>query len=287
MSPITSVRRFASTYPLTVALLLLGAVLSLFTYSVLTTGVVDLTDASGQVDITYVIGTLGIEAIAAGLMLLVIWVLGWGKPTYLTTTIDRIGARWGVASIIVPSLLTILFASLVIFEGDEPDQLTIIIQLILFCITVGIFEETLFRGVVYHGLSRHLSPLWAMIASSILFGLFHMQNIMVGQDIAATMFQSLNAFALGIVFCAIMLQTNSIWWAIGLHTVWNAFLFISAYILQQQPALMDMSPEEISQSQETAQITAAAFSLPLFLFTLGLIIYSRWTKRITPRDVTT
>lgn len=286
MLNLNAIRTFGRNSPLTVALLIHLAVFGVFLWSLLKNGTIDATDPSGQVDITYVIDSLGIETIAAGLMLGVIWLFGWGKSTYLTTKIDSSGLIWGIATLLMPIVLTVVFASLVLVEGSQADQLPIIIKLFLFCIMVGIFEETLFRGTLFHGLSRHLSPFWAMILSSVLFGLFHMQNIMVGQEIGATMFQSLNAFALGIVFCAVMLQTNSIWWAIALHTVWNAFLFISAYILQKQPTLLSLSPEELAQSQNGADITLSAFGLPLFLLLLGFVIFARWDRRLRSSDAT-
>lgn len=283
---LSAIRSFGRSSPLTVALLLLVAVLTVIAYSLLANGAIDVTDTSGQVKISYVVDSVYIEATAASLILTMIWLLGWGKSTYLTTRTDKAGLPWAMIAFTVPTSLTVLFAGLVLLQGNDPDQAGMIFKLILFCIAVGIFEETLFRGAVFHGLSRHLSPFWAMIISSALFGLFHMQNIMVGQDIAGTMFQSLNAFALGIVFCAVMLQTNSIWWAIGLHAIWNAFLFISAYIVQQQPTLMNLSADEIAVTRDTAEITGSAFGLPLFLFLFGIVIYSRWAKRAPYRDAT-
>ena len=281
---INAIRSFARTNPLTVALGLQGIVLSVFGYSLLTSGPIDVTTSTGQVDITYVLGSLKIEAIAAILMLAIIALLGWGAQTRLTTRTDHHGIRWAIATLGLPVVLTFFIGAIIVIGGDDAGQNMILLKLFVFCITVGVFEETLYRGTLYHGLSRHLSPFWALMVSSALFGLFHMQNIMVGQDIAATMFQSFNAFALGIVFGAIMLQTNSIWWAIGLHTVWNAFLFFSAYVAQVQPQLVNLKPEDLAENQRDAAISLSAFGLPLFLAGLGMLIFFRWAKRMRAAD---
>ncbi len=286
MRPLSAIRRLAQRFPLSVALGLQGVVLGIFTYSLLNHGPIDVTNATGQVDITYVLGSLRIEAIAAILMLAIIALLGWGAQTRLTTPTDHHGIRWAIATLGLPVVLTFFLGAIIVIGGDQVGQNIVLLKLFVFCIAVGVFEETLYRGTLYHGLSTHLSPFWALMVSSALFGLFHMQNIMVGQDIAATMFQSFNAFALGIVFGAIMLQTNSIWWAIGLHTVWNAFLFFSAYIAQVQPQLINLKPEDLAESQSDAAISLSAFGLPLFLAGLGLLIFARWAKRMRAPDAT-
>lgn len=274
----SALRAKAQTSPLMIALIIQLLVISLFVMSLVSSGTVDVTTASGQPDFSFVLRGLTAEAILAVILLIIVSVLGWNKACYLTTSFDTLGLRWAIPILAVIFTLASLVIGPVIFEGTHADQSKIIFQLVLFCLAVGVFEEVLYRGTLFHGLSRHLSPFWAMMISSLIFGLFHMQNIVVGQAVGATAFQSLNAAALGVVFCAIMLQTNSIWTAIILHSGWNLVLFVSAYVAQTQPELMELSPEDIAN--QSTDITASAFLMPAFLLALGLLIYARWAKRI-------
>lgn len=270
-------RATANRYPLTVAASLIAVVFGLFVWSLLAYGAIDVTGGTGQPEVTFILEMLNTEIIAAATVLGIVALLGWGKQTYLTTRTDWAGLKWAGPLVGVILFFIGTVVSLLMLEGTVPDRGTTALKLALFCIAVGIFEEVLYRGILFHGLAIHLTPFWTMIASSAVFGLFHMQNMAVGQAFDATAFQSLNAFALGVLFCAIMLQTNSIWWAVALHTVWNLFLLLSAYITQSEPALMQLTAEDLANQQTT--ISLSLFALPLTLLALGLFIYARWAKR--------
>ena len=270
-------RKLARAYPLSIATAIQVLVLSLFLWSIASFGTVDVTDGTGQPDISFVLEALNTEATLAIILLCLIGLLGWGKACRLTTPVDWQGLKWAAPLVGIPTLLAAAAIALILIESSQVNQVTIIWKLALFSLAVGVFEETLYRGTLYHGLSQHLSPSSAMLLSSAVFGMFHMQNIFVGQAIDATAFQSLNAFALGVLFCAVMLQTNSIWWAIALHAAWDVFLFTSAYISQSQPELIGITTDD--QAVQSPEIVPAAFLLPAFFLGLGLFIFVRWTKR--------
>ena len=60
-------------------------------------------------------------------------------------------------------------------------------------ITAPLFEEKVVRGMIFHGLSKYVSPLVSSILVSILFALAHSENM-------------LWAFAVSIVLCWMMLK---------------------------------------------------------------------------------
>lgn len=47
------------------------------------------------------------------------------------------------------------------------------LQLALLAALAGVAEEVLFRGVIQVGLAREFSPPWALLSTSVLFGLVH------------------------------------------------------------------------------------------------------------------
>ncbi|MGL4773218.1 MAG: lysostaphin resistance A-like protein [Clostridium sp.] len=91
-----------------------------------------------------------------------------------------------------------------------------ILYFILSAVVVApIIEEIIFRGVVLGGLLNRYSPKKAIIISSLLFALMHM-NI----------HQGINAFILGSLFGYIYYKTKSLYLTMFCHFVNNSFAFI-------------------------------------------------------------
>ena len=79
---------------------------------------------------------------------------------------------------------------------------------------IGFCEELAMRGYVFQSLGERY-PLWlATLLSGLIFGLLHFWG---GLNVATV----LSMMALSAVFVALRLYTQSIWAAIGLHTVFN------------------------------------------------------------------
>ncbi len=82
-------------------------------------------------------------------------------------------------------------------------------------VLVALFEETLFRGVLYRNLERSLGSWSALGISSLVFGLAHLPNANVTvAGIAVTV-------VAGLLFAAAYLVTRRLWLAIGIHFAWN------------------------------------------------------------------
>jgi membrane protease YdiL (CAAX protease family) len=80
----------------------------------------------------------------------------------------------------------------------------------------GIFEETLFRGILLRQLERLVGTWWALAATSVLFGAVHMMNpdaTWVGA--ASIMIEA------GVLLGAAYLYTRRLWLAAGIHAAWN------------------------------------------------------------------
>ena len=80
----------------------------------------------------------------------------------------------------------------------------------------GIFEETLFRGILLRQLERLAGTWWALAATSVLFGAVHMTN----PD--ATWVGAISIMIeAGILLGAAYLYTRRLWLAAGMHAAWN------------------------------------------------------------------
>jgi membrane protease YdiL (CAAX protease family) len=114
------------------------------------------------------------------------------------------------------------------------EKQNIFLNLIL-CIFTGFFEEILFRGYIYFGLilllKIFLPNLAALIISvlvlSIIFGLFH-----ITQGIPGLIVTTL----ISVVFCITLIFSNTIWYAIIVHFIFN-FIELSFIVPYQKKRL--------------------------------------------------
>lgn len=84
------------------------------------------------------------------------------------------------------------------------------------CILAPVFEEILFRGIVLRGLLQNgTSPIIAIILSSFLFGLAHLNP-----------WQFLGAGFLGAIFGYVYYRTKSLWLVMFLHALNNMISFV-------------------------------------------------------------
>ena len=80
----------------------------------------------------------------------------------------------------------------------------------------GVFEETLFRGVLFRHIEAMLGSWAALAITSALFGAAHLANP------GATPFAALAvAMEAGILLGAAYLLTRRLWLAVGIHAAWN------------------------------------------------------------------
>ncbi len=91
-------------------------------------------------------------------------------------------------------------------------------------------EEVWFRGMLFAGLRRQYSDSYALIVSSLLFGLLHLPVwIIVDGMSAALILQSFGTIILyGLVFALLFKRTGSLWAALIPH--WLNNLFIQGFL---------------------------------------------------------
>jgi len=94
----------------------------------------------------------------------------------------------------------------------------------------GIWEEVAFRGVITKLNLRRYSQRTTWIIVSVLFGLFHFVNLLVGRYLVLTILQVIYAALLGFLFGYMFIKTKSIIPSIIAHylidSVGQLFLFV-------------------------------------------------------------
>lgn len=108
-----------------------------------------------------------------------------------------------------------------IFNELLGENVSIIGGFIGVVIVAPIVEEILMRGIILEGFTRKYSNLKAIIISSLLFGIIHL-NI----------YQFVAAFIIGLFLGWLYVKTRSLWLCIITHGFYNSGGFIVSYLLK-------------------------------------------------------
>lgn len=81
---------------------------------------------------------------------------------------------------------------------------------------VGVFEETLVRGILFRFLEEGFGSWIALTLTALFFGFSHLSN-----PNATVWSASAIALEAGVSIGAAYMATRSLWFAMGLHTAWN------------------------------------------------------------------
>jgi len=105
------------------------------------------------------------------------------------------------------------------------------IGMTLTMLLVGVTEEITFRGIVVEGARRTWNREgFALVASSVLFGLFHLPNWLLGQSLPTTIRQVVVTALLGMVFFALRRASGTLLTCIVLHAVYDWMIIQGALV---------------------------------------------------------
>jgi membrane protease YdiL (CAAX protease family) len=99
-------------------------------------------------------------------------------------------------------------------QGLNP--LSYMLPAIAMALSSGVFEELLFRGVLFRSVETWFGSWAALVVSSLLFGLVHLINPQ--GTIEGALFIAVEA---GILLGAAFMLTRRLWLSIGFHVAWN------------------------------------------------------------------
>ncbi|HEY5806648.1 MAG TPA: type II CAAX endopeptidase family protein, partial [Povalibacter sp.] len=179
---------------------------------------------------------------------------------------SSVSATLGVVTVpillMVPGLVTLagalnsivmwLFPMSVEDQAMFADMMSASTLAVLFaCVAAPVLEEMLFRGVILRSFLRQYSRTRAILASSVIFGLAHLN-----------VYQLATAFAIGIIAGWLYERCRSLWPCIVLHAAYNGIVtYLHNTTISDEAAMGDTAAY-------TAVVFAAAIAGGLLLLRL-------------------
>ena len=163
-------------------------------------------------------------AIAIGMALVVLAIYAaWGKlierREVSELSLPGAGREWGIGALIGIGLYAGCVLLLMVFgmfriEGLNP--ISYMIPAAAMAIKSSVFEELVFRGVLFKSVEDMAGSWIAIIVSSLVFGFLHLLN--PDATVAGAAYIAVEA---GLLLAAAYLVTRRLWMAIGYHMLWN------------------------------------------------------------------
>jgi membrane protease YdiL (CAAX protease family) len=110
---------------------------------------------------------------------------------------------------------------------DAPlGQLQLLMTFVSLVVLPPIAEEIMFRGFLFSSLRAKMRFRYAVVVTSVLFGIAHLQ---FGNDAPLLWIAAIDTFTLSVFLCYLREKTGSIWPSIFLHAIKNLVAFMALY----------------------------------------------------------
>lgn len=139
----------------------------------------------------------------------------------------------------------------------------------------ALFEELVFRGVLLYFLIQYLGKSWAIVLSSLVFGVFHWFSYNIIGNTQAMISVFLLTFTAGAVFAYAFMVTRSVYLQTALHFGWN---LASINIFSQGPLGDQLLKVSVGNSPNDLQ-SLVFFLLQLILIPGIMFIYIRLIRK--------
>lgn len=163
-------------------------------------------------------------AIAIGMALAVMAIyVAWGRTierrAVTELSLPGAGGEWAVGALIGAGLYTgcvllLILVGMYQIEGLNP--VTYLLPAAAMAVKSSVFEELLFRGVLFRSVEEMAGSWVAIVISSLVFGLLHLVN--PDATLTGAVYICIEA---GLLLAAAYLVTRRLWIAIGFHMLWN------------------------------------------------------------------
>lgn len=134
-------------------------------------------------------------------------------------SLPGMGREFGIGLLIGAGLYAaceMVLMALGIYRIDGLNPLSYLVPAIAMAISSSVFEELLFRGVLFLAVEKWFGSWAALVVSSLVFGLTHLINPQ--STIEGALFIAVEA---GILLAAAFMLTRRLWLSIGFHMAWN------------------------------------------------------------------
>lgn len=129
----------------------------------------------------------------------------------------------------IPCFLVVLanFPFTAVFGGSAKILRSDLIALfVLECLSIGLMEELLFRGLLQDTLTKLFESkphggIITVIVTSAAFGLIHLFNLFAGAGFGATILQVGYSFLIGAMLSAVIMKTGDIWLCVIIHAAFD------------------------------------------------------------------
>ena len=223
----------------------------------------ELLQAGGTTDLDALVtnGIVIALVVAPALLFCVVAYLKWWKPVGLQAP----SPTRSLLLLWLPALFILGFLVLSVTRGLPGGN--VIAFVLINTLLVGISEELMFRGLLWHGASSRYS-FWASVAiTAVVFGGIHALNGVMTGDFVGSLVQALQAMLFGTWILALRLRQNSIIPAMIIHGLWD----FSVFLLGASGAAGAVGAQASGSVSIVGIFLPVLIELPLFLWGLWLL----------------
>jgi membrane protease YdiL (CAAX protease family) len=171
----------------------------------------EIADTSSNV-VEGIVIPLGLGAAA---LLASVYFMGWWRPVFHE---ERRSPRW---TLLIAGLLGLAVVVALVRADWGGKEGSLILWLGIGALFIGIAEETLCRGILVTALRGGVGEVGVWFWSSLLFGLMHAGNIVLGHDVGPTLAQVATSFLYGGVMYGVRRSTGTLLEPIVIHWLWD------------------------------------------------------------------
>lgn len=129
------------------------------------------------------------------------------------------GREWATGLLVGAALYSgavVILMALGMYRIEGLNPWTFVIPAVAMALSSGMFEELLFRGVLYRSVEDLFGSWISLAVSAAVFGLMHLSN--PAGTLVGAIYISIEA---GVLLAAAYMLTRRLWLSIGFHMGWN------------------------------------------------------------------